>query len=89
MNIQELQKLYARLPQVAALAKMLEKNRDKRIFLEGLLASSGPMLFSSLLLKTQKNIVFVLQDAEEAGYFYHDLCQIIGERGEWKDESGE
>ena len=78
MDIQELQKLYARLPQVAALAKAVEKSSVKTISLEGLLASSAPMVFSAMALKTTRTLVFILQDADEAGYFYHDLCQIMG-----------
>lgn len=79
MNIQELQTLYAVKPQVAALAKTIEKLSVKTISLEGLLASSAPMLFSALALKTSQKYVFILNDADEAGYFYHDLCQVMGE----------
>ena len=78
MNIQELEKIYAQLPQVSALAKELGKSSSSTIFLEGLLGSSAPMLFGSLALKCQKRLLFILQDAEEAGYFYHDLEQLMG-----------
>ena len=77
MNIQELSKQYASRPQVKALATEIGKNCDKPIFLEGLMASSAPLLFSSLAEKLSKTILFVLQDAEEAGYFYHDLTQLM------------
>ena len=78
MNIQELEKLYAQLPQVSALAKELGKSSVRSIFLEGLLGSSAPMLFASLALKCQTRLLFILQDVEEAGYFYHDLAQLMG-----------
>ena len=78
MDIQELQKLYARLPQVAALAEAVGKSSVKTISLEGLLGSSAPMTFSALALKTSQTMLFVLQDSDEAGYFYHDLCQVMG-----------
>ena len=78
MNIQQLQKLYADSPQVAKLAKMIGKNGVKDVFLEGLLASSVPMVFSGLAKKVPATILFVLQDADEAGYFYHDLMQVMG-----------
>ena len=78
MNIQELERLYVQLPQVSALAKLLGKSSEKKIFLEGLLGSSAPMLFASLARKCQSQLLFVLQDAEEAGYFYHDLTQLMG-----------
>ena len=79
MDIKELQQLYARLPQVAALASTINKN-SKTICLEGLQASSAAMVFSSLPLKTTRRFFFVLQDADEAGYFYHDLCQLMGDK---------
>ena len=79
MNIQELQTLYAMKPQVAALAKLMGKSSEKTISLDGLLASSAPMLFSALALKTSQKLLFILNDADEAGYFYHDLCQVMGE----------
>ena len=91
MNIQDLEKLYAQLPQVSALAKEIGKATGRRgqlgdessvktIFLEGLLGSSAPMLFASVVSKCKSRLLFVLQDAEEAGYFYHDLTQLMGSR---------
>ena len=79
MNIQDLGKEYAKLPQVSALAKLIGKSQERKIFLEGLLGSSAPMLFGSLADKCTRPLVFVLQDAEEAGYFYHDLTQQLGD----------
>ena len=80
MNVQELEKVYAKLPQVSALAQAMEKSSAKKIFLEGLLGSSAPMLFGSLSSKCKNPLLFILQDAEEAGYFYHDLTQLMGSR---------
>ena len=79
MNIQELEKKYVRLPQVSALAQAIGKSSVKTIFLEGLLGSSAPMLFGALAPKCQQPLLFILQDAEEAGYFYHDLMQLMGD----------
>ena len=79
MNIEELLKKYALLPQVGALANLLGKKSVKTIFLEGLMCSSAPMLFASLASKRKSSTaVFILQDADEAGYFYHDLTQLLG-----------
>ena len=85
MNIQVLQSLYAKEPQVGALAQALENKSVKTIFLEGLVASSVPMVFSSLypvIESKQENkftFLFILGGADEAGYFYHDLTQVLGE----------
>lgn len=80
MKLEDLEKVYAKLPQVAALANEIGNTATRRIFLEGLLASSAPMLFGSLAAKCKSPILFVLQDAEDAGYFYHDLTQLLGTR---------
>ncbi len=79
MKIQELSSLYTRLPQTMALMKMLQQKRPQHISLCGLVASGAPVLFSSLSYKCQRTILFVLNDVEEAGYFYHDLTQLMGE----------
>ena len=78
MTIQELCKQYASRPQVKALAKTMDKTGTHRIVLEGLVGSSAPLVFSCLALTEQPTILFILQDAEEAGYFYHDLTQLMG-----------
>lgn len=72
--------MYAKSSQVGALAQAVENVSLKTIFLEGLLSSSAPMVFSGLAEKCSSTLLFILQDADEAGYFYHDLCQIQGDR---------
>ena len=76
MDIQDLQKRYAASALTTELTKLIGKKTVKTIFAEGLLASSAPMVFSAV--RTSVPLLFVLQDADEAGYFYHDLCQIMG-----------
>ena len=80
MNIQELSQLYAHMPQVTALAKVMGDSKSRNIFLDGLLASSSALLFGSLTTKCKTKIMFVMQDADEAGYLYHDLTQILGDK---------
>ena len=79
MNIQELEKIYANSPQVSALAQAMGKSSVQTIFLQGLLGSSAPMLFGAMAPKSRQPLLFILQDAEEAGYFYHDLTQLLGD----------
>ena len=80
MKVNDLLKQYALLPQVGALADVLRKKSVKTIFLEGLMCSSAPMLFASLKSKLSSAVLFILQDADEAGYFYHDLVQLMGDK---------
>ena len=77
MDIQELEKIYAKLPQASALAQTIRKTSVRSVFLDGLLASSAPMLFGSLYGQLP-SALFILQDAEQAGYFYHDLTRLLG-----------
>lgn len=84
MEIQGLQALYAGHKSVKALAKALQDGSVRTIFAEGLCASAAPLLFSSLAATCPQVMacpyVFVLDDAEEARYFYHDLTQILGDQ---------
>ena len=79
MDITELQHIYATHPNVKGLAKQLENSSVRTFFLGGLHASASPLFFSSLLQHASQPLVFILNDMEEAGYFYHDLTQINGE----------
>ena len=76
MNIQDIQKLYGVLPQGNALIKTMEEKSVRTIFLQGLLASATPMFFASIVKRWQKTLLFVLNDNDEAGYFYNDLKTI-------------
>ena len=81
MKASDLLKQYAMLPQVGALADMLGKKSVKTFFLEGLMCSSAPMLFASVMSKAKlSTTLFILQDADEAGYFYHDLVQLLDDK---------
>jgi len=79
MEIQDLKTLYARHPKVKALAKAMGGSSDNTIFLQGLVGSAAPMVFGAMAEKCRKTMLFIMQDGEEAGYYYHDLTQIMGE----------
>ena len=80
MTIQELVQLYAMAPEVGAVKKEIEEKASRTIFLQGLVGSSAPMLFASLMSPNLGGLVslFILPDEEEAAYFYHDLKQMLG-----------
>ena len=88
MTIQDLLQIYAKSPQVGALADTLGKKSVKTVFLDGLMCSSAPMVFAALCEKQRMKrgkglsapVLFILEDADEAGYFYHDLVQLLGDR---------
>ena len=78
MDIKDIRQLYAMAPQTGALLKLLQDRQGGNIFLQGQQASATPLLFASVAEKTVQTFLFVLQDADEAGYFYHDLTQVMG-----------
>lgn len=88
MNIQDIQKLYGVLPQGNALIKTMEEKSVRTVFLQGLLASATPMFFASIVKRWQKTLLFVLNDNDEAGYFYNDLKTIAMPENE-KDQTAE
>ena len=79
MKINDIKSVYGALPQCGALIQALGQDSVQTLFLQGLSASAAPVLFSTVAGKICKTVVFILQDADEAGYFYHDLTQIMGQ----------
>ena len=79
MGITELQQIYAKHPNLSGLAALVAKKEIHTIFLEGFHASC-PSLFASAFIRQNPAVsVFILDDQEEAGYFYHDLVQVNGD----------
>ena len=79
MTLQDIAKLYGRSPQANALVDLLKKKSVHSLFLQGLVCSSASMFFGSMKPRLKRSALFVLDDADEAGYFYHDLTQMLGQ----------
>lgn len=83
MDIKEILKQYASHSLLKGLAAQVADPQIRSIQVCGTCASSLPVLFSSMIEHAPETAampyLFVLDDAEEAGYFYHDLTQILGE----------
>ncbi len=87
MEIREISNIYSALPQCGAFLKAVNDESVKHLFLKGMVASSAPVFFAAAASRTENDkkgpqkpltAVFILQDNDEAGYFYHDLTQILG-----------
>ena len=78
MDIQDIKQLYAKAPGTVALCKLLQENHGSNIFLQGQQTSATSLLFAAVATEIKQTFLFVLQDADEAGYFYHDLTQVMG-----------
>ena len=72
--------MYAGHPNLSGLASILDKKEEVRtVFLDGMHGSCAS-LFASAFVKERPGVyVFILDDLEEAGYFYHDMVQVNGE----------
>lgn len=65
--------LYASLPQLGALAKLLKDGKTRHISLNGLVASAPALFFAAFAERCPYPILFILEDADTAGYFHNDL----------------
>ncbi len=83
MQLHELLNQYARHPQVAALSEWSRSaSPSARMQIDGLQASAPAVVFAALALRlkqSQRPMLFLMQDEESAGYFYHDLTQLLGD----------
>lgn len=73
MKIEELRTLYASLPQLGAMAKLLKDGKTRHISLNGLVASAPALFFAAFAERCPYPILFILDDADTAGYFHNDL----------------
>lgn len=66
------------------LGQLLSDNSIRRIHVQGLYTSAAPLAFSSLVVRfpeaLNKPYLFILDDQESAGYFYHDVVQVLGDK---------
>ena len=81
MNPEDIQQIYSTHPGVEALIQLREEGGKKCVSLDGLLGSSAAMVLCGLKQRTAgQTFLVVMNDAEEAGYLYHDMTQIAGEK---------
>ena len=80
MEIRQMATLYGKLPQYAAFLELLADEKVRTVALQGLVASSAPVFFASLFERMSRTVLFVLNDPDEAGYFYNDLSQMLGQQ---------
>ena len=79
MTLSELQQRYAAHPNVEGMHRLLDNPSVHHIYCGGLTGSSASLFSSVLVGQAFCPFVFILGDLEEAGYFYHDLVQVLGD----------
>lgn len=76
MNLKEADCLFATPSRIKALTKALA-GKQRRVALTGLTGSAPAMLLAGFVNKKTPSLI-IADDADAAGYFYHDLCQVVG-----------
>lgn len=76
LDIAQLQRLVETHPSVSTASNLL--GTVKNLSVSGLHGSSRALFAVSLFQKHPQTYVYVLNDVESAGYFYHDIVQIMG-----------
>ena len=83
LQLSELSQLLFTTAQRAALKRLVTGKANRVMVVDGLAGSAAAMLFTALP-KGGKPYLIVANDLDEAGYFYHDLCQLTSEaQGEY------
>ena len=77
MEIRELCELFNGKARAAAVKRLLATGRNAVI--DGLAGSGAAMLFSGLPRLSAPYLI-VMNDLDEAGYMYNDLCQLAGDK---------
>ncbi len=75
-DITQLLRVLETHPNVAAANKLLKE--VKTLSVKGLHGSSRALFSAALFDKNPRTTLFILNDLETAGYFYHDVSQILG-----------
>lgn len=76
LDISQLQLIFEKHPNIAASADLLKKVQVLSV--RQLQGSSCAIFAVGMFHKFPQTYLYILNDAETAGYFYHDLTQILG-----------
>jgi len=78
MQLSELIQLFQHHPGVKALERCW-KEQNPLVFLDGLQGSAAPVMLAAAAHAAQGLYMVVMNDEDEAGYFYNDLRQLLGD----------
>ncbi len=86
MTLQELHILYAKHHNLDAILAELKRKHTQHILLPGLHASARAMILAALHQKTQRTLLLVVENAEEALYFKSDLDALATQDSKLKTQ---
>ncbi|MBI4648163.1 MAG: transcription-repair coupling factor [Bacteroidia bacterium] len=70
--------LFSDHPNISTITEFIKNSRSGKLHLTGLSGSSSGLTAAMSFLKSEKNMLAVINDKEEAAYFYNDLLSIAG-----------
>ena len=82
MKIEEFEIAYSQQAEVQALASLVSKKAGTHVLARGLCGSAQALTTAAVFARTNRHMLVVLEDGEQAGYFKNDLEVLI----ESKDE---
>ena len=79
MKAMELKAVFSTSEKTQKICDHFKENELSHIHLQGLVGSAVPFLANGIFSNFPVDQVFILNDKEEAAYFYNDLQRIIGD----------
>ena len=80
MTLREFLHEYDGHPQLKEISQWMQ-SKKRSLSVKGLFGSSAAVFLGSAQRQAGLKAVYILQDEDEAGYFYGDLVQCFGEQG--------
>lgn len=77
LNIENILELYLGNENTLQIVDHISKGGNPNIFLKGLAGSSVGLVASACIQKLNRPFLFILDDKEEAAYFFNDLSNIL------------
>lgn len=81
MKLGELSQTFVRHPLLKAFRRVLSEEKSVPVYLENLQGSAPSVVFAALnrMDGIHRQVLFVMNDEDEAGYLYQDLSGLMGE----------
>lgn len=80
MEIRDLIEVFRKNPKIEQLKKSLKVDLNNIIKIDNVCASYTPFLVNELFIDSKTHQFIVLDNKEEAAYFYNDMCEILGDK---------
>lgn len=80
LNTTDIIPFYQKQPAFKEAKAWMDRSENGSIHLRGLIGSAAAVVCAGLCKEVTQCSIIILNDLEQAGYFYHDLTQLLGEQ---------